>query len=48
MIEEGGAVGGYRFTHALMQETLLGELSTPVASDCIGQIGEALEHAVRP
>ena len=36
--------GRYRFTHALMQETLLGELSTTRRIRLHGRIGEALER----
>jgi hypothetical protein len=43
VIEEMGQAGRYRFTHALMQETLLGELSTTRRVRLHGQVGEALE-----
>ena len=43
VIEEGEGAGRYRFTHALMQETLLAELSTTRRVRLHGQIGEALE-----
>ena len=43
VLEETGAVGGYRFTHALMQETLLGELSAARRVRLHGQIAEALD-----
>jgi protein kinase-like protein/AAA ATPase-like protein len=44
VIEEMGQAGRYRFTHALMQETLLGELSTTRRVRLHGRIGEALEE----
>ena len=43
VIEEEGAVGEYRFTHALMQETLLAELSAARRVRLHATIGEALE-----
>jgi class 3 adenylate cyclase len=43
VIEEMGQPGRYRFTHALMQETLLDELSTTRRVRIHGQVGEALE-----
>ena len=43
VIEEMEQPGRYRFTHALMQETLLGELSTTRRVRLQGQVGEALE-----
>ena len=43
VIEEMGQPGRYRFTHALMQETLLSELSTTRRVRLHGQVGEALE-----
>ena len=43
VIEEMGQAGRYRFTHALMQETLLDELSTTRRVRIHGQVGEALE-----
>jgi class 3 adenylate cyclase len=43
VIEEMGQPGRYRFTHALMQETLLDELSTTRRVRLHGQVGEALE-----
>lgn len=43
VIEEMPQSGRYRFTHALMQETLLGELSTTRRVRLHGQVGEALE-----
>ena len=43
VIEEMAQAGRYRFTHALMQETLLGELSTTRRVRLHGQVGEALE-----
>ena len=43
VLEETGVVGGYRFTHALMQETLLGELSAARRVRVHGQIAEALD-----
>ena len=44
VIEEMERPGRYRFTHALMQETLLGELSTTRRIRLHGRIGEALER----
>ena len=44
VIEEGDEPGQYRFTHALMQETLLAELSTTRRVLLHGQIGEAMER----
>ena len=44
VIEEMEQPGRYRFTHALMQETLLGELSTTRRVRLHGQVGEALER----
>jgi class 3 adenylate cyclase len=44
VIEESGQAGRYRFTHALMQETLLSELSTTRRVRLHGQVGEALER----
>ncbi len=43
VLEEVGA-GRYRFTHALMQETLLGELSAARRVLLHGQIAEAMER----
>ncbi|MCH8162441.1 MAG: hypothetical protein IIB88_11190, partial [Chloroflexi bacterium] len=43
VIEEMDRPGRYRFTHAQMQETLLGELSTTRRVRLHGRIGEALE-----
>jgi class 3 adenylate cyclase len=43
VIEEMDQPGRYRFTHALMQETLLDELSTTRRVRIHGQVGEALE-----
>ncbi len=43
VIEEMPQPGRYRFTHALMQETLLAELSTTRRVRLHGQVGEALE-----
>ena len=43
VIEETEPAGRYRFTHALMQETLLAELSTTRRVRLHGQVGEALE-----
>jgi class 3 adenylate cyclase len=43
VIEEEGQAGRYRFTHALMQETLLDELSTTRKVRLHGRIGDALE-----
>ncbi|MBI5948988.1 MAG: protein kinase [Chloroflexi bacterium] len=44
VIEEMERAGSYRFTHALMQETLLSELSTTRRVRLHGQVGEALER----
>ncbi|HYM14988.1 MAG TPA: protein kinase [Dehalococcoidia bacterium] len=44
VIEEMDQPGRYRFTHALMQETLLDELSTTRRVRIHGQVGEALER----
>ncbi len=44
VIEEMDQPGRYRFTHALMQETLLDELSTTRKVRLHGQVGEALER----
>lgn len=44
VIEEMSQPGHYRFTHALMHETLLGELSTTRRVRLHGQVGEALER----
>jgi eukaryotic-like serine/threonine-protein kinase len=43
VIEEMEQPGRYRFTHALMQETLLDELTTTRRVRLHGQVGEALE-----
>ena len=43
VIEELPQAGRYRFTHALMQETLLAELSTTRRVRIHGQVAEALE-----
>ena len=43
VIEESAEVGRFRFTHALMQETLLDELSTTRRVRLHGRIGQALE-----
>jgi tetratricopeptide (TPR) repeat protein len=43
VIEERDRPGRYRFTHALMQETLLAELSTTRLVRLHGRVGEALE-----
>lgn len=43
VIEEAGQAGRYRFTHGLMQETLLDELSTTRKVRLHGRIGDALE-----
>jgi tetratricopeptide (TPR) repeat protein len=43
MIEELPAIGGYRFAHALVQETLVNELSIARRVRLHRQIGEALE-----
>jgi tetratricopeptide (TPR) repeat protein len=44
VIEEMDRPGRYRFTHALMQETLLSELSTTRRIRLHGQVGDALER----
>ena len=44
VIEESDRPGRYRFTHALMQETLLEELSTTRRVRMHGQVAEALEQ----
>jgi class 3 adenylate cyclase len=44
VIEEMDRPGRYRFTHALMQETLLDELSTTRRVRLHGHVGEALER----
>lgn len=44
VIEERSQPGRYQFTHALMQETLLDELSTTRRARMHGQVGEALER----
>jgi class 3 adenylate cyclase len=44
VIEEMAGAGRYRFTHALMQETLLGELSTTRRVRIHARVGEALER----
>ena len=44
VVEELPEPGRYRFTHALMQETLLDELSTTRRVLLHGQVGEALER----
>jgi hypothetical protein len=43
VLEETAVIGGYRFTHALMQETLLGELSAARQVQMHGRIAHALE-----
>ncbi len=43
VIEEMGQADHYRFTHALMQETILGELTATGRARLHGQVGEALE-----
>ncbi|MCH7512041.1 MAG: AAA family ATPase, partial [Chloroflexi bacterium] len=48
VVEETGSAGQYRFTHALMQETLLDELSTTRRVRLHGRIGEALEQRWGP
>jgi hypothetical protein len=48
VIEETGAVGAYRFTHALMQETLASELSAARKVRVHGQIAQALEAIYGP
>jgi class 3 adenylate cyclase/tetratricopeptide (TPR) repeat protein len=42
--EAPGAPGGYAFSHALIRETLYGQLSGPHRVRLHQQIGEALEH----
>lgn len=44
VIEEAGQAGRFSFTHALMQETLLEELSTTRRVRLHGRIGEAIEQ----
>ncbi len=44
VLEETGSVGQYRFTHALMQETLAGELSAARQVRLHGQIAETLDR----
>ena len=44
VIQELPQPGRYRFTHALMRETLLGELTTTRRVRLHGQVGEALER----
>ena len=44
VIEEAEQAGRYRFTHALMQETLLEELSTTRRIRMHGEVGEAIER----
>ena len=44
VIEENERAGRYRFTHALMQETLLDELSTTRRVRLHGEVAEALER----
>jgi tetratricopeptide (TPR) repeat protein len=44
LIQEETPVGQYRFTHALVQETLYDELSTASRTRLHAQIGEALEQ----
>ena len=44
LIQEQDAVGHYRFSHALVQETLYGELSTARRVRLHGQIGDAIEQ----
>lgn len=44
VIEESERAGRYRFTHALMQETLLNELGTTRRLRLHGLVGEALEQ----
>ncbi len=48
VVEEMEQPGRYRFTHALMQETLLEELSTTRRVRLHGQVGEALEKRWGP
>jgi tetratricopeptide (TPR) repeat protein len=45
LIEQQEGVGQYRFSHALVQETLYGELSTARRVRLHGQIGDAIEQA---
>lgn len=44
VVEEASQPGHFRFTHALMQETLIDELSTTRRVRLHGRIGEALER----
>ncbi len=44
VIEQGDAAGQYRFSHALVEETLLGELSTTRRVRLHGRVAEALEE----
>jgi eukaryotic-like serine/threonine-protein kinase len=44
VIQEAEQPGRYRFTHALMQETLLAELSTTRRVRMHGEVGEAIER----
>ena len=44
VVEELPQAGRYRFTHALMQETLLAELSTTRLVRLHGRVGEAIER----
>src|SRR5207237_1686971 len=44
VIQEHDAVGHYRFSHALVQETLYEELSTARRVRLHGQVGEAIER----
>ncbi|MEZ4552288.1 MAG: protein kinase [Dehalococcoidia bacterium] len=44
VIEETAQPGRYQFTHALMQETLLDELSTTRRVRMHGEVGEAIEQ----
>ena len=48
VIEERERAGTYRFTHAMMQETLLSELSTTRRVRLHGRIGEAMEAIFGP
>ncbi len=48
VIEERERAGAYRFTHAMMQETLLSELSTTRRVRLHGRIGEAMEAIFGP
>jgi predicted ATPase len=44
LIQEQDTVGQYRFSHALVQETLYAELSTARRTRLHGQVGDAIEQ----